>query len=377
MTRTEQPQPSMSSSTQSSEPSPRNTRRLETNPASIFYWIIQILCGPVTWFFRWSRRLGQDNDEGCFQTLLNEACEGAARVPQVMQCNYKTAVARSVEDSSKFLLLYLHSPIHQDTPRFCQQILGSEVMTDFIAERFHFWGASVETVEGYALSLQLGAASFPFLALVSTTTSQSSVHLIWKLDHLVPLEVYLDRLSRVTRANEAQLAEVRRVQVERASDALLRAEQDREYQEALARDQSRARAEAEAKAEAQVQVEAEAQARIQERRDMEALVEKFKVETQPSSSSSEACTHIRFQMADGSRFERVFRRQDSLAHVRDFVRAELFRRNVGLKRFELATNFPRRAWGPREHDDDETQDMTLSEAELVPRAVLYVQDLDS
>ena len=51
----------------------------------------------------------------------------------------------------KFLVVYLHSPGHQDADRFCRQTLCSPQFTEFLQDKVLF-GASVETNEGFRVS---------------------------------------------------------------------------------------------------------------------------------------------------------------------------------------------------------------------------------
>ena len=48
----------------------------------------------------------------------------------------------------QFLLVYIHSPAHRDTPKFCQDVLCSQEFIDFVDERMLFWGVGINTQEG-------------------------------------------------------------------------------------------------------------------------------------------------------------------------------------------------------------------------------------
>ena len=66
---------------------------------------------------------------------------------------------------SKLLLIYLHSPFHQDAEDFCRGLTSAQFQ-GFCRQRFVLWGASVNSADGHALSDSLGATRFPFLAIV-------------------------------------------------------------------------------------------------------------------------------------------------------------------------------------------------------------------
>ncbi len=58
------------------------------------------------------------------------------------------ALAQARKDL-QFLLVYVHSPGHQDTPHFCRSVLGSQQFIGFLADnRILCFGVSVKTEEG-------------------------------------------------------------------------------------------------------------------------------------------------------------------------------------------------------------------------------------
>ena len=67
----------------------------------------------------------------------------------------------------KFLLVYLHCADHQDADAFCSSTLASPALADFVAgNNALFWGCSVDTQEGYRVSLALRESTYPFLAVI-------------------------------------------------------------------------------------------------------------------------------------------------------------------------------------------------------------------
>ena len=80
--------------------------------------------------------------------------------------SYSRALEEAKRDL-KFLLVYLHSPSHQDTKSFCQDTLATPALADFIANmNVIVWACSVDTKEGYRVSQALRESSYPFLALI-------------------------------------------------------------------------------------------------------------------------------------------------------------------------------------------------------------------
>ena len=48
----------------------------------------------------------------------------------------------------QFLLVYIHSPLHRDTPKFCREVLCSQEFMDFVGNRLLMWGIGLTTQEG-------------------------------------------------------------------------------------------------------------------------------------------------------------------------------------------------------------------------------------
>lgn len=105
---------------------------------------------------------------------------------------------------------------------------------------------------------------------------------------------------------------------------------------------------------------------------------------------------LKFHLHNGTRLERVFYAHDTLQTVRDFIDVEFFDRDIPITNYELATNFPKKVYGP------ELIDVTLADVVgsallpsastlwcpltlcsssrvqgLAPQSLVFVQDLDS
>ena len=85
--------------------------------------------------------------------------------PTFVDGSYQSAVARAFQQS-KFLLIYLHSPMHEDTTKFCNQVLCSQAFSSFANQNVVCWAGKIWDPEAYDLSSQLRASSYPFLALL-------------------------------------------------------------------------------------------------------------------------------------------------------------------------------------------------------------------
>lgn len=157
----------------------------------------------------------------------------------------------------------------------------------------------------------------------------------------------------------------------RSEAQILREQQDLEYQESLAADRRR-----EEEARRQQQLEEEERQR-QEEEARRAEEEKHREEAQRHASIAEKRERLagseppsrrpppgadyktavlKFHLHNGTRLERVFYAHDTLQTVRDYIDVEFFDRDIPITNYELATNFPKKVYGP------ELIDVSLTDA---------------
>ena len=137
-----------------------------------------LLAVAVSWVLQKAKRrqtLRNDDAAGvavAFVTAFAEAY--GPRSPPFLQSSYREALARASRES-KFLLLYLHSPSHEDTQRFCRRTLCDEVLVDFLrANEVLVWGGDVTRGDAHAVSLVLPHSTYPHLALILASGAAGS-----------------------------------------------------------------------------------------------------------------------------------------------------------------------------------------------------------
>ncbi|CAK4085511.1 unnamed protein product [Aphanomyces euteiches] len=309
--------------------------------------------------------------------------------PDFVPLSFRDATTLA-KNEGKFLVIYLHSEVHQDTPAFCRETLCTDEFHAFALSHDNviFWAGSVLQPEGYSVSLSLGAASFPFLALVISTPR--GLNIVEKIQGNVAKDQLVAQLNSALLRNEHHLVAVRAQEQFRTESQLLREQQDREYYESLEADRRKAeveaarqeREEAEARARQEreeeearllslkLQEEAEAARKAQEEREAAVTAKRQRLENGPKVKGRDTA-FIRFQLHNGTKLERLFWAHDTFQTVRDFIDVEFFEREIAIINYELATNFPRKCWGPTDVA------ISLADAGLTPQALLYVQDLDS
>lgn len=127
--------------------------------------ILDTVFQPLRWLFQARpASLNPGLDATKFIEEFNQKYPGDHR-PAFQNSSYQVAVATAFQ-ASKFLLVYLHSPIHEDTNRFCRNVLCSSAVTAIANQQLVTWAGKVWDPEAYGLSSQLKVTAYPFIALL-------------------------------------------------------------------------------------------------------------------------------------------------------------------------------------------------------------------
>lgn len=97
-------------------------------------------------------------------------------IPSFDLTSFRDAVS-TARSTCKFLFVYLHSPLHDDTRSYVNNVLCTNEFCNFINEQEDLlsWAGDISHVEGYSASLSLGAAHYPFIALLSCQSRGVSI----------------------------------------------------------------------------------------------------------------------------------------------------------------------------------------------------------
>ncbi|KAG3117800.1 hypothetical protein PI124_g10713 [Phytophthora idaei] len=304
--------------------------------------------------------------------------------PRFEHTSFRDAVS-TTRTASKFLLVFLHSNIHDDADTFCRKAMCTERMSAYLnnSDCIVSWAGCVQHAEGFGVSLSLGCATFPFLALLSCVSR--GVNVVEKITANLPADEIIEKLNAAVDRNNQILATARHIRQQRTETQILREQQDREYQESLAADRRReqeAREQAEREEKERLQKEEE-ERREEEKKNRREEEHKAEIEAKrariangpksrtPPPGADYKTAVIKFHLHNGTRLDHVFYAHDTLKTVRDFIDVEFFDREITIRNYELATNFPKKVYGP------ELLNVTLTDAGLAPQALVFVQDLDS
>lgn len=293
--------------------------------------------------------------------------------PPLHDSSYQSAVSRAF-NNSKFLLVYLHSPMHEDTDRFCRNVLCSQTFAAF-AQDVVVWAGCVWDPEAYGLSTQMRVSCFPFVGLL-LCHSDRSVEVVDKVQGYMDETALVERLRNGMTAQGGALTRRRQEATMRQESSRLREQQDREYQEAEAanrRESQRRREEEERKEreaeEAREREELQAALDLSERLTRESVVSKKRMSLPAEPAAGPDVATVRLQLPTGVKFVRRFHRSDPAQTIFDFLAVYFADNSLGTTRFSLST-----------FDKIEIRDGAQGSVEehgLHPRAMLYVHDLDA
>ena len=164
-------------------------------------WITNIIWNPVKWmFYVRPSAINPEQDTRLYVNEFNQ--EYGFRHPTFQMTSYQHAVQQAFRQH-KYLLLYIHSPLHEDTQDFCRSILCTDSVSQYIDENMIFWSGRVWDTEAYSLSIQLKATTYPFLALL-ICQSEKVVQVVTRIEKISMLneQTFLEQLTtQVTQAS--------------------------------------------------------------------------------------------------------------------------------------------------------------------------------
>lgn len=193
----------------------------------------------------------------------------------------------------------------------------------------------------------------------------------------LPADEIIEKLNAAVDRNNQILTTARHIRQQRTETQILREQQDLEYQESLAADRRRekeAREQAEREEKEHLRKEEEEQRAEEEVRHAEEekirQEQEYKTEIEgkrarladgpksrtPPPGVDYKTAVIKFHLHNGTRLDHIFYAHDTLKTVRDFIDVEFFDREITIRNYELATNFPKKVYGP------ELLNVTLTDA---------------
>lgn len=272
----------------------------------------------------------------------------------------------------KFILVYVHSAEHEDTPAFCRSTLATSALSEFVTQRdILFWGVSTDSYEGHRVSQALRESTYPFLAVI--VLRQHRMMLVGRIEGALSLDELTPRLERIINDNEAFIVAARADREERHLNQTIRQEQDAAFQETLRLDQEKQRKRQEAEEQKQREEEEERQ-RLLDEQERKERIQRMKIELvseipdEPAKDDAEA-VRVLIKLPGGQRLERRFLKSDSLKCLYYYV----FCHPDSPDEFDITTNFPKKVLKCKPEDEPSSfQESGLGRSEM-----LFVNDLEA
>jgi len=294
---------------------------------------------------------------------------------------FQTAQDKAREQN-KFLFVYLHSDVHQDTDRFCR-VLCSDAITSFLNEHFIIWGESIFTVEGLKFFNKYSLSSFPFIGVLVNINNtpnfekhlvqlgynnpqfRAGINFLLVENGFIDEEKLLELLSKVIEQYDVILQATALDRNDQHNNSLLIKDQNDAYEESLRADQEKIRIKEEEEMklrlleEERLRLEKEEEEKKLGREKKKAILEE-KFLNEPEKGSRTSTVVIR--LTDGTKLTRRFNFDDPLKLLFDYI--EIKEENVF--NWRLIGQYPRRELI---NGDD-----TLEISGLTPQAVVYVEE---
>ncbi|KAI6652307.1 FAS-associated factor 2 [Oopsacas minuta] len=281
---------------------------------------------------------------------------------------YGAALAKA-KSEIRFLLVYLHSPKHNDTDVFCRDILSSDMVACLLVQyNVLLWGVSVRSLEGKRVSRILRENTYPFMALILSHNHHMEV--VHRFEGYENREVFVERLRIVLEQQDNYLLVTRNEIQTLNQNRQLRDEQDREYQDSMATDIERKRKQQEEK-EDQLREELELDKIREEAKLKRADTERRKSELVTYFSENQTdgpdSIEIRFKFPNDKPVSNRFLQDHPVSRLYDFV----FSSENSPDNFQIAMNLPRKVL------DANNGEQTLKNVGITKSCTLFVEDLDT
>eukprot|EP00605_Chrysophyceae_sp_TOSAG23-4_P000512 GSChrysophyteH1.ASY1.ANO1.574.1 assembled CDS len=325
------------------------------------------LLHPLKWLLRPSRALLTPSaDLRRFHETF-QSTYGESR-PQFMDQPYPNAVRHAFRQG-KFMLVYLHSPMHEDTDEFCKRTLCKPNVIRELDSKLLCWAGSVQASEAYSLSIQLQAHAYPFMALL-VARSEREVMIADKIQGFIDEQSLLRRLRRKLAAFQSHLSQIQQQQQQRDEAVSLRAEQDREFRESERMDRQRREEREKQRIEAAERAQNEGRRIAAEAEAAQNILKQKKESLDSEPNAAPHVTALRVQLPSGQKLNRRFLKSDTVETLRNWLDVYFAENDsISIANYTLCTSFPKK----------EVTELTasLESLGLHPRGMLYVQDLDA
>ncbi|KAJ3436708.1 fas-associated protein [Anaeramoeba flamelloides] len=262
---------------------------------------------------------------------------------------------QAAKEETKFLILYLHSPEHYSTDKFCEKVLSNENILAIANNSYICWGESIKHPAGLLLAGKFNVTTFPFLAIVSKN-SQARYQMAKVFEGYTKVSQLLTVLVNTLEENERIMSTQRVKEEERRSSREIREQQDREYLESVAKDGERLRIEKEKekiekeKRELELELQRLEKERLselkkkkiekKERQKREIEEKRRNLKPEPNPKTEEGVVRLRVIFPDGEKLSRSFSKQWEITTLFDWVDIQE-NNSIKPEKYYFVKNYPK------------------------------------
>lgn len=181
------------------------------------------------------------------------------------------------------------------------------------------------------------------------------------------LDQLREHLEIALTTHQTHVAELEMRRLQREQEIELRRQQDEEYQRALEEDRERERLQQRERAAETERARIDEEKRLEEEAAKQRTLED--AHTKLREPPNDGGANIRFVLPSGTKLNRRFHGDDTIGHVKAFLKIHFETNHVSISNFSVSTSFPKKIF-----DDEAT---SMEQAGLCPQSVLMVQDLDA
>ncbi|KAJ5070655.1 fas-associated protein [Anaeramoeba ignava] len=304
------------------------------------------------------------------QFFLNQIRSIGREYPQFFQGSYQEAFELA-KQNEKLLVVYLHSDLHSRTNYFIENILDDPRTISFLNQNFILWGDSIRRTSGYKLSLILEARCYPFLAIISTDSSEETLYQRIFEGEFTVNELLLGLCNSLEESELRKSSTLTKNQNIDSNTSIIQ-EQDQEFLNSLLIDRERdileeEREKKEKEEEKKRKEEKERKERQKRERELawqkELEEKKQNLPSEPENANDSNVLTIAIKLPNSQRIQRRFYKQDKIQVIFDWIYLSS-QDALSDSPFTLVKNFPKKIF------DDPNK--TLEEEGIQNNELLYV-----
>lgn len=277
-----------------------------------------------------SRR--QSDSSQLSQRLISDIESMEIRRPDFLECSYSQAIYFAKHDV-KWLMIYIQSDEHDDTPKFVNEILLNSKFLNFINERNMLcWGGDIKQNDAFQVANAFKITKLPFIGLLCLTVNSTptgtgvvqstpTMSLVLKIQGIplksdsnsVNVDKVINKMHKAYQKYNPTLVSLIADRNEREAATNIRRRQDEAYERSLALDRARAQ-----QRERERRERAEAERREQDKKQW-LKWRKSQLFPEPAQDRKGEYARIAIRLPDGKRITRRFEKSCTIEEIYAFI----------------------------------------------------------